>query len=81
MEHEAWVKFGKTFAEHVFVPMLIIGLFTINWPLAVVFTVTYVIYKCLEASKDSREQANDPGTNITGAPNHMVSIEPSIGVM
>lgn len=77
MEHKAWIKFGKTFAEHVFVPMLIIGLYTISWPLAVVFTVTYVIYKCLQASKNTPKQTNDPGTSVTNTPSSMMAMVPA----
>lgn len=44
--NEKWNQFGISMLEKTFMPLLIVGTFTINLPLAVIITATYVGYKC-----------------------------------
>ena len=73
-EKEAWKEFAKTFAENVFVPMLIIGLYTINWPLAIVFTVTYVFYKCFQDAEKSAPSTDGPNAVMSEAGNLFIGV-------
>lgn len=41
-EKDAWVNFALGLAENIIVPVLIVGLFTINWPAALALTIVYI---------------------------------------
>ncbi|OGV34546.1 MAG: hypothetical protein A3E88_01955 [Legionellales bacterium RIFCSPHIGHO2_12_FULL_35_11] len=44
-ENQKLTEFYKSIAEHIIMPMLIVGLFTINWPAALAVLLTYIIVK------------------------------------
>lgn len=78
-ERDAWISFGFALAENVVMPMLIVGLFTINWPAAIALTVIYIGIKHVdlkklgayimsdESSLDEDEQ-DDDGVLISSSP-------------
>lgn len=75
-EAEAWKAFALTFAEHVFVPIIIVGMYTLCWPAAVVLTVIYVIHKCVGSSVPNGDK-KDPDA---GADSVLPSVDVNTGV-
>ncbi|MDP3705023.1 MAG: hypothetical protein Q8R24_03835 [Legionellaceae bacterium] len=47
-ERKAWINFAKNLAENIVMPLLIVGLFTVHWPLAIAVTVIYIGIKHAE---------------------------------
>jgi len=53
---EAWLHFAFTLTENIVIPVLIIGLFTINWPAAIALTVLYIAYKQIDFKKKADDE-------------------------
>lgn len=77
-EEEAWKTFGLNFAEHVFVPMIIVGVYTICWPAAIVLTIMYVACKCIDF-QGHKEGYHDNNPGDVGGGVNAPSLEFSAG--
>lgn len=77
-EAEAWSAFALTFAEHVFVPIIIVGMYTLCWPAAVVLTAIYVIHKCVGSSVPNGNKKDPDDDSASVLPN--VNVDVNTGV-
>jgi hypothetical protein len=58
-QQEARVLFFKTLSKAALVPTLLVGMYTISWPLAVVMTVLYAAYENYGPKSKSQEAFNE----------------------
>lgn len=58
-EHTEMLSFSMALAEHIIMPIIITGLFTINWPSAVALIIIYIAVKNINFPQKTQVTAKD----------------------